>query len=82
MKPNRFSSLSAFLEYYAVLRRVSSLSDEERTTLAAMEQVLGTLTPEERASLNDPASGAAARRCERARRKLARSLAASNLLEA
>ncbi len=81
MKPKRFSSLAAFLEYCAALRRASSPSDEERTTLAAMEQVLGILTPDERASLDDATTSAAARRGERARRKLARELAARGLLE-
>ena len=81
MKPGRFSSLAAFLEYYSALRRASSPSEEERATLAAMEQVLGILTPDERASLEDASTGVAARRCERARRKLARELTARGLFE-
>jgi hypothetical protein len=82
MKLGRFSSLAAFLEYRSALRRSLSPSDEERATLTAIEQLLGMLTPDERASLDDVSSSAAARRAERARRKLGRELAARGLLEA
>lgn len=81
MKPKRLSSLAAWLEYHADLRMVSPLSDEERATLAAMEQVLGILTPDERAGLDNATTSAAGRRAERARRKLARELTARGLLE-
>lgn len=81
MKPNRFSSLAAWLEYYAALRRLALPSGEERAALSAIGQVLGILTPDERASLDDATTSAAARRAERARRKLARELAARGLLE-
>ncbi|HTW86975.1 MAG TPA: hypothetical protein VMD75_03110 [Candidatus Binataceae bacterium] len=81
MKAKRFSSLEAWLEYRAALGRVASPSPEERATLAEIEQILGILTPDERASLDDPTTSAAARRAERARRKLARELAARGLLE-
>ncbi|HUY20268.1 MAG TPA: hypothetical protein VMV15_13660 [Candidatus Binataceae bacterium] len=82
MKPGRFSSLAAFLEYRSALRRTASPSDEERATLTAIEQLLAILTPDERASLDDSSGVAAARRAERARRKLGRELAARGLLEA
>ena len=81
MKLKRFSSLAAWLEYRAALRRVASLSAEERATLAEIEQMLAILTPDERASLDDAATSAAARRAERAHRKLVRELTALGLLE-
>ncbi|GEM_PF-4475651 len=81
MKPNRFSSISALLEYHAALRRAAHLSEDERSALAEIDQLLALLTPDERASLDDTAvGGAAARRAERARRKLARELAARGIL--
>lgn len=81
MKPKRFSSLAAWLEYRASLRRVASPSAEESATLTEIEQTLAILTPDERASLDDAATSAAARRAERARRKLARELTARGLLD-
>ncbi len=81
MRPKRFSSLAAFLEYCAAVRRAPSPSDEERATLAALEREFGMLTPAERASLDDASTGTAARRRERARRKLARELTVRGLLE-
>jgi hypothetical protein len=82
MKPHRFSSISALLEYHAALRRASHLSADERAALAEIDQFLAVLTPDERASLDDAeVGGAAARRAERARRKLARELAARGILE-
>ncbi len=82
MKPDRFSSLSAFLEYYAALRRAPQLTDEERATLAAIAEIFEVLTPEERSSLDGAAADAARRRRERAYRKLARELIRRGLLEA
>ena len=85
MKPDRFSSLSAFLEYYAALRRASHPTAEERATLAVIAEILEVLTPEERASLDGAASDAAdaaQRRRERAYRKLARELIRRGVLEA
>ncbi len=82
MKPDRFSSLSAILEYYAALRRAPQPTDEERATLAAIAEILEVLTPEERASLDGVGADAAQRRRERAYRKLARELIRRGLLEA
>ena len=82
MKPERFSSLAALLEYFAALRRLAKPNEEERAALAAIEKLLEVLTPGERASLDDPAGGAAARRRERACRKLARELTERGVLEA
>ncbi len=82
MKPVRFSSLSAFLEYYAALRRAPQPTDEERATLAAIGEIIDILTPEERASLDGAAADAAQRRRERAYRKLAHELIRRGVLEA
>ncbi len=81
MKLEPYSSLAAFLAHWRTLARAGTLDGTERERLAAMQEILATLRPEELAALASPAvSGAPARHRERAELKLARELRTRGLL--
>jgi hypothetical protein len=81
---HRYSSVAAFLAHYEALRKVpvSARTDDDRNHLAAIEQLLATLRPEERAAVdsdsNDPA---VVRHRERATIRLRRELTARGLID-
>lgn len=81
---HRYSSVSAFLAHYQTLRKIpaSSLSNDDRNRLAAIEKLLDTLRPEERAAVASDANDAATvRRRERATIHLRRELSSRGALE-
>ena len=80
----RYSSVSAFLAHYQTLRKIpdSSMSDDDRNRLAAMEKLLDVLRPEEReAAASDTNDAATVRHRERAAIRLRRELTARGVLE-
>ena len=91
MKRRAYSSLAAFLAHYRALSaaarsgvaRPTTLGGGERELLAAMEDALAALSPEERmALLAESGESAVARRRARAELKLRRVLVARALLQA
>jgi hypothetical protein len=89
-----YSSIEAFLAHYNALStaarsqsgRATALSPDERDTLAMMELAMSELHHDERLAListtdTGATAPAAARRHERAQRKLGRILAARGLLQ-
>jgi hypothetical protein len=81
---HRYSSLAGFLAHYDALRKIPSaaLSSDDRNILAAIEKLLATLRPEERAALIDEAGdAAAARHRERAMLRLRRDLIARGVID-
>lgn len=81
---HRYSSVSAFLAHYHALRRVppSSLGEEDRKRLDAIEKLLEVLRPEEREAIAADSDDAAAKRHrERAAMHLRRELAARGALD-
>ena len=81
---HRYSSVSAFLAHYEILRKLSASSqtDDDRKHLATIEQLLATLRPEERTAVdsnsNDPQT---VRHRERATIRLRRELTARGLID-
>ncbi len=81
MKPDVYSSLTAFLAHWRTLARAGALGGDERARLAVMQEILAALRPEELAALAAPSDGgAAARHRERAELRLARELRTRGLL--
>lgn len=84
MKLEAYASLAAFLAHWRVLRAAppDQAADDDRARLAAMEEILTALRPDERAALEASASvaGATARHRQRAELRLARVLRARALL--
>jgi hypothetical protein len=79
-----YSSVSAFLAHYQTLRQIpaSSISDDDRNRLAAMEKLLDILRPEERAAVASDANDTATmRHRERAAIHLRRELSSRGVLE-
>lgn len=76
-----YSSLAAFLAHWRTLARAGALEAKDRARLAAMQEVLAALRPEELAPLATPASdGLSTRHRARAELRLARELRARGLL--
>jgi hypothetical protein len=79
---HRYSSVSAFLAHYRALKKNSTLNDEDRNRLAAIEQLLELLRSEERdaiaADSDDPAI---ARHRERASLRLRRELVTRGVID-
>jgi hypothetical protein len=72
---HRYSSVSAFLAHYRALKKNSALNDGDRNRLAAIEQLLEVLRPEEREAIaSDSNDGAIARHRERGSLRLRREL--------
>lgn len=94
MKLRTYSSLAAFIAHYETLRaahidpaHAGVLNPDDAATLAAMESIVGELSPVDRDALHDaaasadaPLSGPATRHRARAERKLHRLLTARGLL--
>jgi hypothetical protein len=81
---HRYSSVSAFLAHYQTLRKIpaSSMSDDDRNRLAAIEALLEALRPEERQAVTSDAKDAATvRHRERAAMHLRRELSSRGALE-
>jgi len=88
---HRYTSLSAFLAHYQTLRRIpaAKAAPEDANRLAAMEQLLAVLRPEERSALkektdaieSDSGDSAAARHRERASIRLRRELLARGVID-
>ena len=82
---HRYSSVSAFLAHYQALRKLpaSSLTDDDRKRLEAIDLLLEILRPEERAAIvSDAGDSATARHRERASLRLRRELIARGALDA
>ena len=76
-----YSSLTAFLEHYRILRAAKSRDAAEEKTFAAMTSILEALAPPERAALDGADDDSAHRRHrERALVQLAHELAARGAL--
>ena len=81
---HRYSSVSAFLAHYEILRKLpaSAQTEADRKNLAAIEQLFAILRPEERDAVtsdsNDPQ---VVRHRERASIRLRRELTARGLIE-
>lgn len=81
MRHPHYSSLSAFLAHYRALRSASVLNESERATLAELDRAVARVDQDAiRAALDDNADTVARRRIERARRTLARELAAQGII--
>jgi hypothetical protein len=81
---HRYSSVSAFLAHYEILRKISpsSQTDDDRNQLAALEQLVATLRPEERAAVDSNSSDPTiVRHRERATIRLRRELNARGLID-
>jgi hypothetical protein len=79
---HRYSSVSAFLAHYGALKKNSALSDADRNRLAAIEQLLELLRPEEREAIDaDPKDPAIARHRERASLRLRRELTTRGVID-
>ncbi|HVN27825.1 MAG TPA: hypothetical protein VMT64_05030 [Candidatus Binataceae bacterium] len=82
---NRYSSVSAFLAHYQALSKIpaSSLNEDDRKRLDAIEKLLEILRPEERdAVASDSDDSATMRHRERAATRLRRELTARGALDA
>ncbi len=78
----RYSSITAFLAHRRALRLAETLTPEDRTRLAAMEQLFAVLAPAEKEALDSESSDpAVARRRERAQHRLRRDLIARGILD-
>jgi hypothetical protein len=87
MKPDAYSSLSAFLANWRALKHAGAegLATDELARRAGMDEIIAALRPEERAALqaaetSDGFAGATRRHRERAELRLARELRARGLL--
>ena len=81
---HRYSSVSAFLAHYHALKKISAsaLSDDDRNRLAAIEQLLEVLRPEEREAIAaDSKDPDVARHRERASLRLRRELMTRGVLD-
>lgn len=82
MKTGPYFSLAAFLAHYLALRADCARGVEDGKRLAAMEQLMHLLRPEERAAIeSDSAAPGVARHRERALLKLSREFLARGVIE-
>jgi hypothetical protein len=79
---HRYSSVSAFLAHYRALKENSAPNEEDRNRLAAIEQLLELLRPEEREAIaSDSKDPAIARHRDRASLRLRRELMTRGVID-